>query len=115
MKCNIHLGVQDIIAAPLDEEEKTPDSGVAQGMSMDVEGVSVPPQHHRGGNQASSVSGAQAGVVSLDFRMGILPQGVEVVGGEPIFMTQPDGSTVLRLAPQSYLRVITIYYINILA
>jgi hypothetical protein len=40
-----------------------------------------------------------------DFRDGILPPGVEVVGSEPEFVLQKDGSTALFLPPMSYLKV----------
>lgn len=40
-----------------------------------------------------------------DFREGILPTGVEVIGSEPQFQLQKDGSTALYLPPMSYLKV----------
>jgi hypothetical protein len=40
-----------------------------------------------------------------DFRDGNLPPGVEVVGSEPEFQLQKDGSTALFLPPMSYLKV----------
>jgi hypothetical protein len=40
-----------------------------------------------------------------DFRDGTLPPGVEVIGAEPEFVLQQDGSTALLLPPMSYLMV----------
>jgi hypothetical protein len=40
-----------------------------------------------------------------DFREGNLPNGVEVVGGEPEFQLQKDGSTALFLPPLAFLKV----------
>lgn len=45
------------------------------------------------------------GTVTLDFRNGELPVGVEVVNGEPEFVQQQDGSTALKLSSLSYLRI----------
>ena len=97
----------------MDEEDKSAaiSAGVAavEGVAMEVDGVSVPSQYRRESHQSALPSSTHvpgsSGVVSWDFRSGVLPHGVEVVGGEPIFMTQTDGSTVLRLAPQSYMKV----------
>jgi hypothetical protein len=41
-----------------------------------------------------------------DFREGILPPGIEVIGGEPEFQLQRDGSTALYLPPMCFLKVI---------
>ena len=48
---------------------------------------------------------AEKAIVSLDFRNGVLPPGVEVVGTDPEFITQQDGSTVLKLPALSHLKV----------
>lgn len=47
-----------------------------------------------------------------DFRDGILPPGVEVVGSEPEFQLQKDGSTALFLPPMSYLKVLGLFRLN---
>ena len=43
--------------------------------------------------------------IKWDFREATLPPGVEVVGAEPEFVLQKDGSTALLLPPMSYLKV----------
>jgi hypothetical protein len=46
-----------------------------------------------------------ANFMRWDFREGNLPLGVEVVGGEPEFQLQKDGSTALFLPPMAFLKV----------
>lgn len=93
-------------------EESVPKfSGInAPGMDMS-EIAALESMGYVGKTESSSSSNLKqpAGSLSWDFRNGVLPHGVVVIGGDPEFILQQDGSTVLRLAPMSYLKVSFLY------
>lgn len=85
--------------SPLSGESTAESAGLVfgpSGVSATVDRVAVEP------GRSSAVKGES---IAWDFRNGGMPAGIDVVGGEPEFVPQQDGSTVLRLQPLSYLKV----------
>lgn len=59
------------------------------------------------GTSSAPPNNASEKVLSWDFRDGVLPTGIEIVGAgaDPQFLGQRDGSTALLLPANSYLKV----------